>query len=503
MGSWMPPALAEMPESDQVEHLAVPEGCEAVHAPMTASVFQRGRRAGPARARGAEAGGAGCDEDRIGDCGAPVGRRGARSAVQSRADGKRRPATGNPSFELSGLIADQRHSEKDIEPLDITAFESAYRAGTLTPTAVVERVYDEIERARASGRSGSRWLRKKKISLAPRDSKSIRGARALPLLRDSIRGQGQLRRRRPAHHRCLSRVCARCDANGDGGARLLDAGAILIGKTNMDQFATGLVGTRTPYGICSSVFDSKYISGGSSSGSAVAVASGLVSFSLGTDTAGSGRVPAAFNNLVGLKPTRGLLSTHGLLPACRTLDCVSIFAETCADAARVFAVARGFDAADPTPACPCRARGAAPWSASADFRFGVPPRVLEFFGDAAASTFYRRRFRSADALGGTAVEFDYEPFAKRRACSTKARGSPNGWLRSRSFSPTIRDARSNGGRDHSRRSNSVPWTHSKRPTRWKHCGAKPPRFGSRRTFCCCPLRQRITPSSRCRPRPLS
>src|ERR1043166_7766562 len=108
--------------------------------------------------------------------------------------------------------------------------------------------------------------------------------------------------------------------------RLLDAGAILIGKTNLDQFATGLVGVRSPYGACSSVFDARYISGGSSSGSAVAVAKGLCAFALGTDTAGSGRVPAAFNNLVGLKPTRGMLSTTGVVPACRSLDCVSIFA---------------------------------------------------------------------------------------------------------------------------------------------------------------------------------
>ncbi len=111
--------------------------------------------------------------------------------------------------------------------------------------------------------------------------------------------------------------------------RLQRAGAILIGKTNMDQFATGLVGTRSPYGACSSVFDERYISGGSSSGSAVAVAKQLVDFSLGTDTAGSGRVPAAFNNLIGLKPTRGLISTAGVVPACRTLDCVSIFARDC------------------------------------------------------------------------------------------------------------------------------------------------------------------------------
>src|ERR1700722_16299872 len=115
----------------------------------------------------------------------------------------------------------------------------------------------------------------------------------------------------------------------------MDAGAVSIGKTNMDQFATGLVGTRSPYGACSSVFDERYISGGSSSGSAVAVAAGLVSFSLGTDTAGSGRVPAAFNGIVGMKPTKGALSTKGVVPACRTLDCVSIFALNCADAGAV------------------------------------------------------------------------------------------------------------------------------------------------------------------------
>ena len=115
---------------------------------------------------------------------------------------------------------------------------------------------------------------------------------------------------------------------------LIDAGAIPIGKTNMDQFATGLVGTRSPYGACQNSFDADYIAGGSSSGSAVAVATGLVSFSLGTDTAGSGRVPAAFNNLVGIKPTRGLLSTRGVVPACRSLDCVSVFALNTADARR-------------------------------------------------------------------------------------------------------------------------------------------------------------------------
>src|SRR6266849_2146930 len=114
--------------------------------------------------------------------------------------------------------------------------------------------------------------------------------------------------------------------------RLIDAGAIPLGKTNLDQFATGLVGTRSPHGACRNSFDGQYIAGGSSSGSAVAVATGLASFSLGTDTAGSGRVPAAFNNIVGVKPSRGLISTRGVVPACRSLDCVSVFALTTEDA---------------------------------------------------------------------------------------------------------------------------------------------------------------------------
>ena len=126
-------------------------------------------------------------------------------------------------------------------------------------------------------------------------------------------------------------------------ARLLAGGAVLLGKTNLDQFATGLVGTRSPYGVPRNPFDARFIPGGSSSGSAVAVATGLVSFSLGTDTAGSGRIPAAFNNLVGLKPTRGLLSTRGIVPACRSLDCVSIFALTAQDVSAVFDVAAFFD----------------------------------------------------------------------------------------------------------------------------------------------------------------
>src|SRR4051794_15703144 len=129
--------------------------------------------------------------------------------------------------------------------------------------------------------------------------------------------------------------------------RLVDAGAMPIGKTNMDQFATGLVGTRSPYGACTSVFSDRHISGGSSSGSAVAVAAGIVPFALGTDTAGSGRVPAAFNGLVGMKPTRGLVPTTGVLPACPSLDCVTSFTRDVALARTVFETLIGVDPADP------------------------------------------------------------------------------------------------------------------------------------------------------------
>ncbi len=192
--------------------------------------------------------------------------------------------------------------------------------------------------------------------------------------------------------------------------KLQEAGAILIGKTNMDQFATGLVGTRSPHGACSSVFDDSYISGGSSSGSAVAVAQGLVAFSLGTDTAGSGRVPAAFNGLVGLKPTRGTVSTRGVFPACRTLDCVSIFAHSATEAAAVLAAARGFDEGDSYSREPQPGDGASPWLGG-PFRFGVPRAdQLEFFGDGGAALLYAQAVDRMESIGGERVEIDFSIF---------------------------------------------------------------------------------------------
>lgn len=175
------------------------------------------------------------------------------------------------------------------------------------------------------------------------------------------------------------------------------AGARAIGKTNLDQFATGLVGVRSPYGACSSVFNPEFISGGSSSGSAVAVASGQVDFSLGTDTAGSGRVPAAFNNIYGLKPTKGVLSNAGVVPACASLDCVSIFTRDVRTAQRVYQTA--YPRAN-TPA----------W-ANGPFRFGVPrPDQLEFFGDTAASALFQSAIEKCKHAGGQLVEIDYAPF---------------------------------------------------------------------------------------------
>lgn len=192
-------------------------------------------------------------------------------------------------------------------------------------------------------------------------------------------------------------------------ARLLAAGAIPLGKANLDQFATGLNGTRSPYGACRNALQPDYISGGSSSGSAVAVAAGQVSFSLGTDTAGSGRVPAAFNNLVGLKPTCGLLSTRGVVPACRSLDAVSIFALSAADAAAVFGVTRGFDPDD------AYSREAQPhgrrFNAGQPFRFGVPRDTQRaFFGDTHNPALFEAAIARLESLGGTRVELDFGPF---------------------------------------------------------------------------------------------
>ncbi|MGG5874139.1 allophanate hydrolase [Pseudomonas peli] len=189
-------------------------------------------------------------------------------------------------------------------------------------------------------------------------------------------------------------------------AKLRAAGAILIGKTNLDQFATGLVGTRSPYGAVNNSFNPDYVSGGSSSGSASVVARGLVPFSLGTDTAGSGRVPAGFNNIVGLKPSKGWLSNNGLVPACKTLDCISVFALTVSDALSVAQIAGGYDAADPySRKNPNSAKVGMP----AKPRLAVPSNP-EFFGDTQNQAVFEQALGKLRELDVQLVEIDFAPF---------------------------------------------------------------------------------------------
>ncbi|MFN0316067.1 MAG: allophanate hydrolase [Burkholderiales bacterium] len=289
--------------------------------------------------------------------------------------------------------------------LDLTRLREAYLSGKLRPGALVAKVSERIKR---------RGDDKVWIDLVPREQLEARAREleardpaSLPLygvpfaIKDNIDLAG-----RPTTAACPDYAYTPA-ASATVVQRLLDAGAIAIGKTNLDQFATGLVGTRSPYGAPGNAFDPRYISGGSSAGSAVAVAAGLVSFALGTDTAGSGRVPAAFNNLAGLKPTCGLLSTQGVVPACRSLDCVSIFALNVQDAQRVLAVAQGFDREDPFS----RKDPGVQRAIGERFVFGVPRSSdLEFYGDGQARELFERAIGRLESLGGTRAEINFQPF---------------------------------------------------------------------------------------------
>lgn len=194
------------------------------------------------------------------------------------------------------------------------------------------------------------------------------------------------------------------DADATSVARLRAAGAIVLAKTNLDQFATGLVGTRSPYGPVPNSFNPDYVSGGSSSGSAVAVASGLFPFSLGTDTAGSGRVPAGFNNIVGLKPTKGRFSTAGVVPACCSLDCVSVFALTVNDAELVAQLVEGFDPTDGysrTAPAPAQLFTSTP-------RFGIPAEPV-WFGDSESERAWQQSLAQLGELGVELIPVDFTP----------------------------------------------------------------------------------------------
>jgi len=282
----------------------------------------------------------------------------------------------------------------------------AYRTGATTPEEIVARSYarigahddpaifitlrDEVDvraEARALERVGNTALPLYGIPVAVKDNIDVKGL--------------------PTTAACPAFLY---HATGDATsvARLREAGALILGKTNLDQFATGLVGVRTPYGIGRNLFNPKLIPGGSSTGSALAVGAGLVPLALGTDTAGSGRVPAAFNNIVGLKPSRGLISTAGVVPACRTLDCVSVLALTVDDAVAALDVIAGPDTADPySRSFLSRATGPIP----AAVRLGVPAEGQRlFFGDQQSAAAYDKALVRLADLGAKIIDIDIEPF---------------------------------------------------------------------------------------------
>lgn len=292
------------------------------------------------------------------------------------------------------------------QPETIAAIVAAHRAGTMTPAQTIARTYQRIRDHNDPAIFIS--LRDEKDAIAEAEKLAAKDAASLRLygvpvaVKDNIDALG-------------FPTTAACPAfsytpthDSTAVERLRAAGAIIIGKTNLDQFATGLVGVRSPYGIPKNSIREDLIPGGSSSGSAVAVGAGLVPLSLGTDTAGSGRVPAMLNNIVGLKPSLGMISTAGLVPACRTLDCISVFALTVDDAALALSVMTGPDQADPfSRDRPLDALTPFP----ANLRLGVPRNgQLIFFGDKKAETAYGEALQRWTALGAELVEFDLEPF---------------------------------------------------------------------------------------------
>jgi allophanate hydrolase len=273
--------------------------------------------------------------------------------------------------------------------IDIVTLHEAYRSGDTTPERVVGGLYTRMAREPLPNAWITRIDEAEACALAralgPFDGRPLYG---VPFaVKDNIDVAGlPTTAACPAYAYVPSRSAPTVQA-------LIDAGAICLGKVNMDQFATGLVGTRSPYGACHNVFDPAYLSGGSSSGSAVVVAAHHVSFSLGTDTAGSGRVPAALNNIVGLKPSVGRLSSEGMVPACASLDCTSVFALCVEDAARVRDVM--LQTREPFAPRPLA------------FRYAVPePLTLDAHGELS----FRRALDHLDALGGERVEVDFAPF---------------------------------------------------------------------------------------------
>ncbi|GAB2179922.1 allophanate hydrolase [Denitratisoma sp. agr-D3] len=290
--------------------------------------------------------------------------------------------------------------------LDLATLRAAYAAGTLTPLQLAEDII-----ARTAEDPNTVWIQRLSDDAIRAHARALmdKDPASLPLygipfaIKDNIDLAGV-----PTTAGCREYAYTP-DKSAFVVQQLIDAGAIPVGKTNLDQFATGLNGTRSPYGACRNSFNPDVISGGSSSGSAVAVAKGYVSFALGTDTAGSGRVPAAFNNLVGHKPSLGWISSTGLVPACRTLDTISVFALSAADAETIMTVAAAFDPSD-AYARKVEGHGFDFGSATA-FKLGVPKaEQLAFFGNADAERLFKESIARLQSLGAQVVEVDLQPF---------------------------------------------------------------------------------------------
>jgi allophanate hydrolase len=291
-------------------------------------------------------------------------------------------------------------------PETVASIVGAHRAGTVTPEQTVARSFARI---RAHGDAAIFIsLREEDDTLAEARRLAADGPAGRPLygvpvaVKDNIDVAGL-----PTTAACPAFAYQPLQ-DATAVARLRQAGAVIIGKTNLDQFATGLVGVRSPYGIPRNLFDPKLIPGGSSSGSAIAVAAGLVPLALGTDTAGSGRVPAALSNIVGLKPSVGLVSNTGVVPACRTLDCVSVFALTVDDAWSALSAIAGHDRTDPfSRELLLGELGSMPKGA----RIGVPkPGQRVLFGDREQASAYEHALARFARLGVAVVEIDMKPF---------------------------------------------------------------------------------------------
>jgi allophanate hydrolase len=289
-----------------------------------------------------------------------------------------------------------------LASLDLTSLHRLYRTGEASPREVLASILKRIATHGDPAVWIDRFPREAVLEEATRVEKRRAAGEALPLygipfaVKDNTDVAG-----RPTTAGCpaFASVATR---SAPVVVNLQKAGAVLVGKTNLDQFSTGLAGDRSPYGACRNTLNPAYISGGSSSGSGVAVAAGLVTFALGTDTAGSGRIPAGCNNVVGLKPTPGLLSTQGVFPACRSLDCVSVFALTADDAWAACAAAAG-------TAPPEAGRDDAP----REFTFAVPrDEDLEFFGDAGQEEMFRRAVEQLGRLGGRRTPIDFSSFRR-------------------------------------------------------------------------------------------